>query len=133
MVMNVKRFLTILMLLFPVIALATGVQAEDRDGIINSMKERYPALLQAKEQGLIGEARDGFVGLVRQDVPDAAKTLVESENSDRRMLFQIIARDTSATNEEVARQNGIRMYLLARDNHFLQDRNSQWVLKRDLL
>lgn len=130
--MNVNTFLTTLMLLFLVLASAAGVQAGDRDGTINSMKERYPALMQAKDQGLIGEARDGFVGLVHQDAPEAAKALVEGENSDRRMLFQIIARDTSTTIEEVARQNGIRMYLLARDNHFLQDQHRQWVLKRDL-
>lgn len=131
--MKVKRFVTTLMLLFLVLALGAVVQAEDRDGTINSMKERYPSLLQAKEQGLIGEGLNGFVGLVHHDAPDAAKALVEAENIDRQMLFHIIARDTSTTIEEVARQNGIRMYLLARDDHFLQDRNGQWVLKRDLL
>ncbi|MDD4464393.1 MAG: DUF1318 domain-containing protein, partial [Desulfobacterales bacterium] len=61
-----------------------------------------------------------------------AKAIADGESSDRRALFQIIAKETSTPVEEVARQNRIRMYRLAEDNHFLQNQNRQWVLKKDL-
>lgn len=113
--------------------LAVGINAfaQSKEEITSSMRDRYPALLDAKNKGLVGEAWTGLAGLVDADVPAAVQSLVSAENNDRRALFQIIARETGTSVEEVARQNRIRMYRLAEDNHLLQDQNRQWVKKGD--
>lgn len=124
--------LTLLFVLALMVSLAPALQAQDRDSIVNSMKDRYPALLDAKNKGYIGEAWNGLVGVVNPDAPAGVKAVANGENSDRVALFRIIAEETSTPLEEVARQNRIRMYRLAEGSHFLQDQNRQWIRKQDL-
>lgn len=130
--MKGKRILVVIFFVALVIPLAGVLQAQDKDAVTNSMKERYPALLQAKGDGLIGEAWNGLVGVVNPSASEEVKALADAENQDRRSLFQIIARDTATPIQEVARQNRIRMYRLAEDNHYLQNQNRQWLLRKDL-
>ena len=106
--------------------------ARSKDEVTASMRDRYPALQEAKNSGYVGEAWTGLTALVNPDASSGAQTMVDAENNDRRALFQMIARETGTSVEEVARQNRIRMYRLAGENHFLQDRNRQWVRKKDL-
>lgn len=130
--MKRNAILTLLFILVLMVSLAPSIQAQDRDSIVNSMKDRYPALLDAKNKGFIGEAWNGLVGVVNPGAPASVKAVADGENSDRVALFRIIAAETSTPLEEVARQNRIRMYRLAEDSHFLQDQNRQWMRKKDL-
>lgn len=111
---------------------AVAGQAQTRDQVVESMKARFPELTEAKNRGQVGEAWSGLAGLVDSSAPDAVKQMVENENRDRRSLFQMIARETGSSLEEVARQNRIRMYRLADDHHFVQDSNRRWVRRKDL-
>ncbi len=115
------------------LVLLMGVQAyaQSKDQITASMRDRYPALQQAKNNGYVGEAWTGLVGLVDPNAPADVQNMVTAENQDRVALFQILARETGTSVEEVARQNRIRMYRLAEDNHFIHDQNRQWVRKGD--
>ena len=130
--MKTKILFAATLLVSLVLGFASAAPAQDRDTVVNSMKNRYPALLEAKNQGLVGEAWTGLVGLVDPNAPASIKALADNENLDRRNLFQAIARETGTSLEEVARQNRIRQYRLAEDNHFIQDQNRRWVLKKDL-
>lgn len=121
----------VLLLTMVFIGLSLSAFAQSKDQITSSMRDRYPALLDAKNRGLVGEAWTGLVALVDAGAPADVQALVNAENNDRRALFQIIAQETGTSVEEVARQNRIRMYRLAEDSHFLQDQNRQWVRKRD--
>ena len=112
--------------------LSASAFAQSKNEVTASMRDRHPTLQTAKDNGYAGEAWTGLVALVDSDAPTDVQGLVNAENNDRRMLFQIIARETGTSIEEVARQNRIRMYRLAGDNHFLQDPNRQWVRKADL-
>lgn len=129
-----KNYIMILMLaVFSLVSIMSlSAFAQSKDEITAGMRDRYQALQQAKDNGLIGEAWTGLVNLVDSKAPADVQNLVSSENKDRVALFQIIARETGTSVEEVARQNRIRMYRLAEDNHFLQDQNRQWVRKKDL-
>lgn len=109
-----------------------AVYSQDKDQITSSMRDRYPALQDAKNSGLAGEAWTGLAGLVEANAPGHIQDLVSAENKDRVALFQIIAAETGTSVEEVARQNRIRMYRLAEDHHFVQDQNRVWVRKSDL-
>lgn len=126
-----KILIFICVLFFMLFALHTA-QAQDKQKLTQSMQERYSKLLQAKDQGLVGEAWNGLVSVVQDNVPQDIRDMVEAENKDRRALFQIIAKETGTSVQEVARQNRIRMYRLAKDEHFLQDQNRSWVRKKEL-
>lgn len=111
---------------------AATLQAQNKQAVVQSMKQRHPELVQAKEKGLVGEAWNGLVGLVRDDVPQQTRKLVREENQDRKALFKIISKETNTSVPEVAMQNRIRMYRLAKDNHFIQNQNREWVRKKNL-
>ncbi|WP_291323266.1 YdbL family protein [Desulfonatronospira sp.] len=112
----------------------TGVWGQNRskDEVVQSMQARHSSLMQAKNQGLVGEAWNGMVGIVDPGAASGVQDLVDSENRDRRDLYQIIASETGTSVQEVALQNRIRMYRLADDNHFVQDQHRNWVRKKDL-
>ncbi len=111
---------------------STQAYARTKEQVTSSMRDRYPALQEAKDAGYIGEAWTGLVALVDPDAPASARSLVKAENKDRLDLFQIVAGETDTSVEEVARQNRIRMYRLADDDHFIQDQERQWVRKKEL-
>ncbi|RQD67523.1 MAG: DUF1318 domain-containing protein [Desulfonatronovibrio sp. MSAO_Bac4] len=126
-----RKLILICIVLAMFVAAGVNAFAQSKEEITSSMRDRYPALLDAKNKGLVGESWTGLVALVDSNAPAAVQNLVNAENNDRRALFQAIAQETGTSVEEVARQNRIRMYRLAEDNHFLQDQSRQWVKKGD--
>ncbi len=129
-----KRIWTVLlvcMLAFVLGSFAAWAQNRSKDEVVQSMKDRHPDLMQAKDQGLVGEAWNGMVAIVDQGADSRVQDLVDSENYDRRELYQVIAAQTDTSVQEVALQNRIRMYRLADDNHYVQDQNRNWVRKKD--
>lgn len=56
---------------------------------------------QAKSAGLVGERADGYLGLVKQDVPTDVVNLVKEVNDKRRAEYQRIARSNDLTLEQV--------------------------------
>ena len=123
--------LLICLLAFMLGSSAAWAQDRSKDEVVQSMRDRHSSLVQAKDRGLVGEAWNGMVAVVDQDAPSRVQDLVDSENYDRRELYQIIAAETDTSVQEVALQNRIRMYRLANDNHYVQDRNRNWVRKKD--
>lgn len=47
-----------------------------------------PAVEQAKDQGLVGEQADGYLGFVVNDVPPAVRQAVNEINAQRRELYE---------------------------------------------
>lgn len=115
-----------------VLLMNTQAYARTKEQVTSSMRDRYPDLQEAKDAGYIGEAWTGLVALVESDAPVSVQNLVKAENNDRVALFQIVAQETGTSVEEVARQNRIRMYRLAEDDHLIHDQNRQWVRKKEL-
>ena len=131
--MNRNRIIILMLAAFFFVSvMSLTAHARTKDEIISDMRDRYPALQEAKDNGHAGEAWTGLVGPVGPNVPAGVQELTSAENRDRVALFQIIAQETGTSVEEVARQNRIRMYRLAADHHFLQDQNRSWVRKSDL-
>ena len=129
---TVKMIFIFSMMIVGSLCIVVWAQAREKQDVVNSMQNRYPELVQAKNQGHVGEAWNGLVGIVHDNVPGNVREMVNAENNDRRDLFQIIAAETGTSVQEVALQNRIRMYRLADDNHFVQDPDRNWVRKRDL-
>lgn len=86
-------------------------------------------LQEAKEQGLIGEQRDGYVGLVVGNSAAEVRTLVREVNDERRRRYEQIASDNGITVEQVAAVAWERAVQATRAGHYVHDANGRWVMK----
>lgn len=134
---------SLLVLLLPVLFLAgpyAVAQQTDQDRIqiiSERMKQRYEALLKAKDDGFIGETWAGLVAIVpanRGNIPanqrDQIQRLVRDESSDRTELFQLMAREAGTTPAAVAERFRIRQYGLAKPGHWQTDAEGRWSQKK---
>lgn len=86
-------------------------------------------LQEAKDQGLVGEQRDGYVGLVAGTAAAEVRDLVREVNEERRRRYEQIARDNDITVEQVAAVAWERAVQATRSGHYVQDENGRWVRK----
>jgi len=99
--------------LFPVLMgfflLSGGAFAQDADAITRSIKERLPQVDAMKREGLVGESNAGYLA-PRGDLSLEQQKILEEENSDRRSLYEIVARraGTEVTVVEENRAKQIR-------------------------
>ena len=86
-------------------------------------------LREAKDQGLVGEARSGYLAARETPVSKEVRALISSVNTKRKARFERTARNTNTTVAQVAN----RFYELAvqktRRGHYYQDANGRWVKK----
>jgi len=86
-------------------------------------------LEEAKGSGLIGEQRDGYIGLVQGSAPPAVVSLVEDINRQRRERYQQIASENGISVDQVAQLAFNKALEATRSGHFLEDANGRWVTK----
>ncbi len=87
-------------------------------------------LQEAKDQGLVGERRDGYVGLVAGGGADAGvRALVSEVNAERRARYEQIARDNGIPVEQVAALAWERAVRATRPGHYYQNDGGRWVRK----
>jgi len=86
-------------------------------------------LQEAKEQGLVGEQRDGYVGLVVSDVPAEVQALVRQVNEQRRQRYEQIARDNGISMAQVTTLAYDQAVQATQSGHYIQLPNGDWVRK----
>lgn len=87
------------------------------------------SLQEAKDQGLVGEQRDGYVGLVAGTAAADVRDLLSEVNEERQRRYQQIARDNGIDVEQVAALAWERAVQATRPGHYMQDENGNWVRK----
>jgi len=86
-------------------------------------------LQEAKTDGLVGEQRDGYVGLVVQSAPAEVVALARDVNNQRRELYQQIARQNGLTLEQVAALAYEKAVEATPTGQYLQDASGAWAKK----
>ena len=86
-------------------------------------------LQEAKNDGLLGEQRSGYIGLVVESAPAEAVTLARDVNNQRRELYQQIARQNNLTIEQVAALAFEKAVEATPTGQFLQNASGSWVKK----
>lgn len=86
------------------------------------------SLQDAKQQGLVGEQTNGYLGAVvkRADV----STLVADVNGKRKQAYARLAKKNKLTLEQVAKLAGEKAIKKTRSGHFIQDSSGNWVKKK---
>ncbi len=83
----------------------------------------------AKAQGLIGEQRDGYLGLVQGDSPEDVKTLVAQVNAQRKSHFVQIAAKNNIAEAEAARIFAREAAERTQSGNFIQNATGAWTKK----
>lgn len=74
-------------------------------------EQRNPKLLELRKAGTVGETASGYVEAVPgQKADKTAAELLAAENADRAIIYKTIAAKTGKPADEVARDNGNRIY-----------------------
>ena len=83
----------------------------------------------AKQAGVVGEQVDGYLGLVRDDVPAEVKALVDEVNTRRRTAYAALAAKNGAPVEAVSRLAGEKLIARAGPGEYVRDDTGAWKQK----
>lgn len=86
-------------------------------------------LQEAKTEGLVGELRNGYVGLVVESAPAEVVSMVRDVNNQRRELYRDIAQQNGITVEQVAALAFEKAVEATPAGQYLQDAGGAWVRK----
>ncbi len=86
-------------------------------------------LTQPKADGLIGEQANGYIGLVKQNVPADVKKLVNDVNAKRRAGYQKIAKKQGTSLAEVERVGGNTAIEKTLRGNYIRDASGTWRKK----
>jgi len=106
-----------------------GVAAIAAFGMVGTLSGPAFALTldEARRQGLVGERRDGYVGVV-QGGP-GVQDLVERINAQRRQEYERVANDTGAPLAAVEGRAAEQLINRLESGWYYQNAEGQWVRK----
>ena len=87
------------------------------------------ALTQPKADGLIGEQANGYIGLVRQDIPADITELVNEVNAKRKAGYQKIAAGQGTSLAEVEIVGGNKAIEKTLRGNYIRDTSGAWRKK----
>lgn len=90
---------------------------------LERMRGRVPDILKYKDQGVIGERYDGYLGVVKTD--SHAQALVDAENSDRKSEYKVRAKEGNVSLETFEEFIGNERISKEKD-HFVLEKGKQW-------
>jgi len=85
------------------------------------------SLGDAKQQGLVGEMQNGYLGVVVNNAE--AKALVDSVNAKRKSIYINLARKNKITMQQVTALAGKKALEKTQSGHYIQNSSGQWVKK----
>jgi uncharacterized protein YdbL (DUF1318 family) len=97
--------------------------------VMMSVAVAASALAQPKADGYIGEQANGYIGLVRQDVPADIKKLVKDTNAKRKAGYQKIAAKQGTSLAEVEKVGGNNAIGKTRSGNYIRDASGVWRKK----
>lgn len=80
---------------------------------------------QAKQQGLVGERQDGYLGIVGASTPDVV-TLVKATNNARRTEYERIAGQTGQARSVVEQLAAKKAFQMTPSGQYVQDGAGGW-------
>jgi len=86
-------------------------------------------LSQPKADGLIGEQENGYIGLVKQNVPADIKKLVNDVNARRKAGYQKISKRENTPLSQVERVGGNTAIEKTLRGNYIRDASGAWRRK----
>ena len=107
--------------------IASTVLRADADEIKDRMKQRLPVIIQLKQQGFIGENAEGYLEFVSSKKVN--EDVVASENSDRKAVYSIIAKQQGVPVEKVGELRAVQIVQKASPGEYLKKSDGTWYRK----
>lgn len=123
--MSFLRLTVFITLLF---STALSAFAANLDDVKSSMKARQPLIEALWAEGKVGENNQGFIE-ARADLSSEEQEIVGAENTDRKVVYQAIARSTQSTPKQVGLQRAAQISERAAQGLWLQDATGKWYRK----
>lgn len=137
-----KWLILLLAVSFTTFIPGSSSQADDDSTLKQRFARRYPTLVRLKDVAKLGESATGFIDVVDkkylpekvEDDPESQTiaAFIDLENSDRKKLYDMVAKKTSSSPEQVAKRNAKRVFEKALSHHYLKLPSGKWVQKKDL-
>lgn len=137
-----KWLILLLVVSFTTFIPGPSSHANDDSTLKERFASRYPTLVRLKNVAKLGESATGFVDVVDrkylpEKVDDDPKSqtiaaFIDQENSDRKKLYNLVAKKTSSSPQQVAKRNAKRVFEKALSQHYLKLPSGEWVQKKDL-
>ena len=124
--MESRKLMITLSLLLP--GLLCAAVLTSAEGIKARMKARLPMILELKAKGLIGENFDGYLEVIGNHKEN--EDVIQAENSDRRQVYEAIAKQQGTTAELVGRRRALQIAQNANSGEWLQEANGKWYQKK---
>lgn len=110
-----KLFLSVLLAItisfsFPIIAMAMSLQ-------------------HAKEMGVVGETKNGYLGIVNSAAPAAVKAMVADVNRKRKTKYREIAGRNKTSVAAVEKLAGKKTISKTPTGQYIQSKSGKWVKK----
>ena len=83
----------------------------------------------AKSQGLVGEARSGYLAAVKQPASAEIQALVREVNAKRKARFESAAEKTGTTVQQVSNRFHELAVQKTAPGHYIQDASGNWKKK----
>lgn len=112
---------------FIMLCFVAAVSLSWADDIKLRMKQRLPAILQMKQQGIVGENARGYLEYVSGN--RANQQIVNAENSDRKKVYSMIAKQQGVPLDKVERLRAAQIVQKAAKGEFLKKGNGSWYKK----
>jgi uncharacterized protein YdbL (DUF1318 family) len=123
--MNYKKLLIVNILVLLGILVTIGTSSAG--GIKERMKQRLPAIVALKTQGIVGENNQGYLAFVTGQTSQEA--LVADENKDRKTIYTHIAKQQNTSLDLVEKRRAITLAQRAIPGEFFQNAQGAWIKK----
>jgi uncharacterized protein YdbL (DUF1318 family) len=110
------------------VAVALGASAQDLNAIKAAMLARKPTVDALLAKQTVGENNRGFVEALKA-VPAPDGAVIEAENSDRKAVYEAIAKKTGAQPQAVGQQRAAEIVAKAAPGTMIQSPKGNWVAK----
>lgn len=97
--------------------------------ILLSLPALALSLDQAKDQGLVGERNDGYLGIVVGNPSSEVKTLVADINRKRKAAYQESARSAGVELKVIEARVGQRLRNKAKPGDYIENSSGGWQRK----
>lgn len=99
-----------------------------REVMMGRFDARRPLLKEIKAKGIVGEDAKGLIQFVGAKQAES-ETLVATENSDRKLIYERIAKKQNTSVEKVATMKAEKNAKEALPGEYIQDASGKWTKK----
>lgn len=126
--MNIPRYLLLpILLLFAMPMLSAETRTPEQ--VRKRMEANLPALDELRKTGRVGENNKGYLE-ARNGLSPAEKRLVQTENADRRFVYEMLASRANTTLERIERARAEQIRNRSTAGVWLQSPAGEWYRKR---